>query len=777
MPVTSSKKRRDHRKKGKVEKQLKKVSWVVVKLDNELEEYSQEKVADVIFLTAQDVGGTDSALAKDLAKKVTFYLQLQFGRMKHISTRDVGDAVERVLIENHHIRTAKAYILNRDKKREEYEAKIRLGVKDDVGMGLNTLLIMKNKYLLKDDEGEVIETPRQAFERVAKALSQSEKGKRAQKEWYEKFLEVMVERRMLPGGRTLANAGTVNNQLANCFVIPFEDDIEAIFESVKDSSILKKNGGGVGFSFSKIRPKGDEVKTTSGSASGPVALMAILDHASGIFMQAGGRRSGNMVTLSVSHPDIFEFIACKESGANLPNINYSVEITNNFMRAVVNDEEWDLVNPRTSEVTQSVLARSVMDQMVRMAWKTGDPGLIFVDEINKYNPTPHVGRLETVNLCGEQPLLSHEACNLGSVNLANHLIAIKGKQSTVGDYEIDWDALEDTVCIGVRMLDNVVDVCTYPLEKIDKVVKGNRKIGLGVMGWADVLIRLGIPYNDPKAMRLARKMMRFVRDAAWETSNKLGSERGSFPNFRGSIWEKRGYKYFRNATVTTIAPTGSLSMAAGCSSGVEPHFALAYYRKSMGEYELPEVNEDLVNALKRSNGVYSSELMSLVAKYGSVQDIDLVPENLRQVFVTAMDIDADSHVRMQAAFQQFTDNAVSKTINLPAEATVDDVVEAFISAWELKCKGITIYRDKSRDVQVLNVGDGSGKQKVKKAKSKLRARRPVSIKGDKLKDLSMKTAAGSAVSSDDACPECGGKLMMQEGCMTCASCSYSACSV
>lgn len=375
------------RTNGKAKKHATKTkTWDVVKLDGETESYSEAKVADAIFLAAQDVGGTDEALAQEIAAQVTDYLRLQFGRMKQISTRDVGDAVERILIEEHHVKTAKAYILNRDRKREEYEAKIRLGVHDDIGMSLNTLMVMKNKYLQRKN-GDY-ETPSQAFTRVAEALSQVEKGKKDQRKWSDTFRQVMVERRMLPAGRTLANAGTVNNQLANCFVMPFEDDIEAIFESVKDSSILKKNGGGVGFSFSKIRPKGDTVTTTSGRASGPVALMAILDHASDIFMQAGGRRSGNMVTLSASHPDIFEFIACKESNNNLPNINYSIEVSNAFMQAVVNDEDWDLINPRTGKVVQTVQARSVMDQIVRMAWKTGDPGLIFIDEINKYNPTP-----------------------------------------------------------------------------------------------------------------------------------------------------------------------------------------------------------------------------------------------------------------------------------------------------------------------------------------------------------------------------------------------------
>lgn len=745
----------------------KQTTWQVMKVEGYTEPYDEAKVADAIYLAAQEVGGTDKKQATFLGKRVTDYLHQQYARQKQISTRDIGDAVERVLMEEHHIRTARAYILNRDKKREEYEAKIRVGVKDDIGLGINSLVVMRNKYLQKNSKFKTqnsnieYETPKDAFERVAKALAGAEKTQKLQHEWQEKFFTVMATRQFLPGGRTLANAGTLNNQLANCFVLPFPDDIEAIFEIVKESSILKKNGGAVGFSFSQVRPKGDLIRTTSGGAAGPVALMGILDHASQIFTQAGGRRSGNMVTLSVSHPDIFEFITCKESGVNLPNINYSLELSEAFMRAVEKDLEWNLVNPHTGTVVQKVSARSILEQAARLAWQRGDPGTIFIDEINKYNPTPHVGRLETVNLCGEQPLLAYEACNLGSVNLAAHVIPTKGRQSTIGDYRFDFKKLEDTVRVGTRMLDNVVTVCAYPLEKLDKTVKGNRKIGLGVMGWADTLVKLGIPYNSSEAFSLAEKVMRSVQKAAWATSEELALEKGSFPNFKGSLWEKRGYKRFRNATTTTIAPTGSLSLVAEVTGGIEPLFALAYLRKAMGNYELPELNADLVVALKRSNGIYSPELLERVAQSGSIQMMSQIPEQIRQVFVTAMDIAPEDHVRMQAAFQKYTDNAVSKTINLPAESTVDDVMEAFILAWKTKCKGITVYRDKSRETQVLNVGnrgsDGVGAGLV-----------PAQING---------RPPGSPL-QETVCPSCGEKtLMMVEGCETCSNCGYSACSV
>jgi ribonucleoside-diphosphate reductase alpha chain len=741
---------------------MKQTNWQVIKISGRREEYDEGKVSDAIFLAAQDVGGTDMSLASELARLVTTYLIDQLGRKKEISTRDIGDGVERILIEQHHIRTAKAYILNRDKKREEVESKIRLGVIDDVGLPINSLLVMKNKYLLK--KGDEFETPGEAFKRVAKALARVEKLEDGRKKIEAEFERVMRERKFLPGGRTLANAGTVNNQLANCFVLPFPDDIEGIFEVVKESSILKKNGGGVGFTFKDVRPRGDLVRTTSGRACGPVALMSILNDASDIFVQAGGRRSGNMVTLPVSHPDVFEFISCKESGTNLPHINYSLAVSDVFMKAVERDESWDLIDPHTGNLAQTVRASSILEQAARLAWKNGDPGVIFIDTINKDNPTPHVGPLDTVNLCGEQPLLPYEACNLGSVNLTQHLIAKKGKQSTIGDYEFDFEELKKTVRVGTRMLDNVVSVCTYPVDKIDKVVKANRKIGLGIMGWADVLVRLGIPYGSQASFTLAEKVMKIVQKTAWETSEGLGKEKGDFPNFKGSLWESRGYKHFRNATTTTIAPTGSISMTAGCSYGIEPHFAVAFYKKAMGGYELPELNQDLVIALKRENGVFSGDLMDQIARDGSVQGTLEVPERIRQVFVTAMEIAPEAHVRMQAAFQKYTDNAVSKTVNMPSSSSVEDVLDTLILAWKLKCKGVTVYRDRSRSEQVLNVGQTGERPKnqITNIKSNSNPSTTLRINNKIQKNV---------------CPECGGEMTRHEGCMSCQACGYSKCSL
>ena len=740
----------------------------VIKRSDKEESLDVLKIADSIFLAAQDVGGTDNKLANKIAKEVVAGIEKHYGRIKKVSSAELGDMVERVLLTRGHYKTAKAYIINREKKRQVEASKRALGVHDEVGLSLNALVVAKEKYLLKDEAGEAMESVAGLFERTAKLLASAEPAK-SRKSWQAKFASIMQQQRFMPGGRTLANAGTANNQLANCFVMPMPDDIEGIFESLKESSILKKYGGGVGFSFGHIRPKGDSVATTSGAAAGPVALMQLINDASDIYLQAGKRRSGNMVTLPITHPDIIDFIHCKESGYNFPHINFSIAVTNKFIEAVKSNSEWELINPRTGKVSSKVSARGLMEEAARMAWKNGDPGIIFIDEIEKYNPTPHVGPLETVNLCGEQPLLSYEACNLGSVNLAVH-VKVNPKfeirnpkqiRNSKFEYpngtEVDWDKLEETVRMSVRMLDDVVSVCEYPLVQVKETVRGNRKIGLGVMGWADMLTKLHVPYDSSKALKLAEEVMSFIQKTGHDESAKLGKEKGSFPNFLGSSWQKKGYKHFRNATVTTIAPTGTISMIAGASSGIEPNFALAYNRRSMGQYNLPEVNADLVRAIKHVNGVYSSELMDEIARVGSIQAIPVIPQAIRKVFVTAMDIAAETHVKMLSAFQKYTDNAVSKTINLPSDATVEDVMKVYMMAARLKCKGITVYRDKSRGEQVLNVG---GPTPVPSAAVQTLARRA--------KDESANAVANS-------CPECGGKLAIEEGCKKCHWCGYSVC--
>lgn len=654
----------------------------------------------------------------------------------------------------------------------------------------NSLIVIRNKYLRKNEKFEIIETPEEWFKRVARALAFPEDTDELRKKWEEKFLEVLSKLEFLPGGRTLANAGTVNGQLANCFVLPFEDNVEEIFEVVKDSSILKKNGGGVGFSFSKIRPKGDLIMGTTGSACGPVALMKIVDAASEILMQSGGRRSGNMVVLNVTHPDIFEFITCKEQNNVLNQINFSLGVTNKFMEAVLNDRNWDLINPRTGKKTQTVSARSIFELAATYAWKNGDPGMIFLDRINFDNPTPQVGPLTAVNLCGEQPLLPYEACNLGSINLTKfvekeqrtenrELGGVRNvdknvhiSQVAVHDYsgQIGWSRLEYVVRVATRMLDNVVSVCKYPLAKVDRVVKSNRKIGLGVMGWADMLVKLNIPYGSRDSFILAEKLMKFINDVSHDESQKLGKEKGNFPNFEGSRWQKKmKYKTMRNATCTTIAPTGSISMASGVSSGIEPLFALSYYKQVMGGVRIPEVNQDLLKILQKefkNNLAKFEKIKQEVIASGNIQKIKEISKATRELFRTAMDLSAEEHIKMQAAFQKYTDNAVSKTINLPQSASVRDVEKSFILAWKLKCKGITVYRDKSRDFQVLNVGSAKSSVAATAAQGKT-----VQIKSN-ISQMEKKYAQ-----KDGVCPECGGKLRLEEGCKNCATCGWSACSL
>ncbi len=746
--------------------------WQVIKRSKSTQAYQKDKIYRSILRAQENINALDEQIAIRIADLADADLNNRLHKEAVIGTDDIGDTVERILLEENLFHIAKAYIIARERQRQEARASKGLGVKDDLGLSYNQLIVIGNKYLQKDENGKIIETPREMFQRVAKALAATEK--RDKKVWEDKFYQLMTEFRFLPGGRTLANAGTINNQLANCFVLPMPDSVDGVFQVVKESSILKKNGGGVGFSMGRIRPKGDLVATTTGRACGPVSIMHILNKASDMLLQAGGRRSGNMVVLPVTHPDIFEFLTCKEDENSLNHINFSLGLTSKFMKAVEKDEAWPMINPRTGEIINSVDARSIFDLATTMAWKNGDPGMIFLDEINKYNPTPQVGPIESVNLCGEQPLLPYEACNLGSINLAKHITRVKtqelrikgnGKQPTTNsqqviNYSVDWDKLRETVQLSVRFLDNVVSICSYPLQKVDRVVKANRKIGLGVMGWADMLVRLDVAYNSKEAVQLAEKLASFIEDEGRKESQRLAVEKGEFPNWKGSLWEKQGLKPMRNATITTIAPTGSIAMAAGCSYGIEPHFALAFYKQVMGGYKLPDMNQDLLKALQKAHMADNGEIQSIM-EAGSIQHLEQIPVSIRRVFVTAHDLSIEDHIKMQAAWQKYTDNAVSKTINMRHDSTVADVGRAFMLAWKLKLKGITIYRDASRSTQVLNVGTGSN--------SKVKSNKSNTIVG-KLKARSSKLKA-------DACPQCGGTLQVHEGCKSCQACGFAACSI
>jgi len=567
---------------------------------------------------------------------------------------------------------------------------------DDIPLSDNARKVLERRYLLKDEQGRIVETPREIFRRVAKAVAGADllydKGTNL-RELEQKFFDLMVNLDFLPNSPTLMNAGTEIGQLSACFVLPIGDSIREIFDAVKNMAMIHQSGGGTGFSFSRLRPKDDVVKSTGGIASGPLSFMRVFDEATEIIKQGGRRRGANMGILRVDHPDIVDFIRAKERGGFLTNFNISVSVTDRFMEAVKADGRYDLINPRTNKVTKTLRAKGVFDRAVKSAWKTGDPGFIFIDEINRHNPTPDLGEIESTNPCGEQPLLPYESCNLGSVNLSR----------MVRDGSIDWEKLKRTIHLGIHFLDNIIDINNFPLPEIESITKGNRKIGLGVMGFAEMLIQLGIPYASDEALEMAEAVMKFIQKKATSQSVQLARQRGSFPNFKGSLWDKRGYEGMRNASVITIAPTGTLSIIADTSSGIEPLFAISFYREILEGTGLLEVN-GLFQSMAEEEGIASRELMESIALKGSVQELPSVPERLKRIFLTALDISPEWHVKMQAAFQKYTDNAVSKTINLPQDATVENVAKGYLMAYESKCKGITVFRYGSKKHQVLYIG-------------------------------------------------------------------------
>jgi len=596
-------------------------------------------------------------------------------------------------------------------------------VKPRPGINLsdNAHRVLEKRYLKKDKQGKVIETPEEMFHRVAETIASAEliyDPKADVKAREDEFYRLMADLEFLPNSPTLMNAGRELGQLSACFVIPVGDSMESIFDAVKYTALIHKSGGGTGFSFSHLRPEGDFVKSTSGVASGPVSFMEVFDTTTDVTKQGGTRRGANMGILSVDHPDIMRFITAKDDPRKLNNFNISVAVTTEFMEAVKAGTDYNLVNPRTKEVTKKLNAREVFDKIVDMAWRTGDPGIVFIDQINKDNPTPHLGKIESTNPCGEQPLLPYESCNLGSINLSRML-----KKSN-GRFEVDYPRLAGTVKTAVRFLDNVIDVNKFPLDQIADMTRKLRKIGLGVMGFADMLIELGIPYNSEEALKIGTEVMRFIHDEAGKASAELAEERGVFPAFEGSIYDAPGNLKVRNASCTTIAPTGTLSIIAGCSSGIEPLFALSYTRNILDGAQLVEVNP-YFEEVARSGGFYSDGLMKQLAGGARLHEIEKVPDNIKDLFVTAHEITPEWHIRMQAAFQRSTDNAVSKTVNFPTDATREDIAKVYRMAYEEGLKGITIYRDRSRDAQVLITGKEE-RGKVEKLKPR---KRPVETKG------------------------------------------------
>lgn len=574
----------------------------------------------------------------------------------------------------------------------------------------NAIRVLEKRYLSKDEVGKLTEDVEGMFKRVAKAVAYADVAYTTEAEVQKtekEFFDIMTNLEFLPNSPTLMNAGRPLGQLSACFVLPVEDTMEGIFETIKNAALIHKSGGGTGFSFARLRPKGASVNSTGGVASGPISFMKVFNAATEAVKQGGTRRGANMGILRVDHPDILDFITCKQDNKDITNFNISVAITEEFMKAVEEGRDYDLLDPHSKKPTGKLSAREVFDLIVNMAWNNGEPGIIFIDRLNKDNVTPGLGQIESTNPCGEQPLLPYEACNLGSINLS---LMIKNPS---GKPDVDFDKLGDVVHKAVHFLDNVIDVNRYPLPEIDKMTRGTRKIGLGVMGWADMLCKLNIPYNSQRAINLAEKVMHFIQDESRKASIELAEQRGVFPEYDNSIYKELGVKV-RNATTTTIAPTGTLSIIAGVSSGIEPLFAISYIRNVMDNDELLEVNP-LFKQIAMIDGFYSDDLMRRIAKKGSVKGFAEIPKDVQNVFATAHDISPEWHVKMQASFQKYTDNAVSKTVNLSHDATVDDVKAVFENAYKSYCKGVTIYRDGSRDMQVLNIGKVSGKEENKES--------------------------------------------------------------
>lgn len=565
-------------------------------------------------------------------------------------------------------------------------------------IGQNAVKVLEKRYLSKDAKGNNIENIEGMFRRVAGAVASADAryDENADiEDTTNKFFELMTTLRFLPNSPTLMNAGRPLGQLSACFVLPIEDSMDAIFETVKNAALIHKSGGGTGFSFSRLRQNGAPVNSTGGVASGPVSFMRVFNMATEAVKQGGTRRGANMGILRVDHPDIVEFINCKKNNADITNFNISVGITEKFMKAVEENTDYELIDPKTKLAVGTLNAKDLYNDIVDAAWRNGEPGIIFLDRLNRDNAVPSQGEIESTNPCGEQPLLPFESCNLGSINLVKMLKCENEK------FVIDYALLEETVRHAVHFLDNVIDVNNYPLDKISQVTRAARKIGMGVMGFADMLLYLGVPYNSDEGVELAEKIMQFINTVGHKASQDLAAQRGAFPLFHESIFKSSGL--MRNATVTTIAPTGTLSMIGGCSSGVEPVFAYVFVRNIMDGTEMIEVNPVLKEMLIKE-GIYSEELMRKVAKEGTIAHIEEIPEKIRRIFVCAHDVEPVFHTRMQAAFQKHTDNAVSKTVNFPQSATKEDVSEVYMLAYKLDCKGVTIYRDGSRDSQVLNIG-------------------------------------------------------------------------
>lgn len=663
---------------------------------------------------------------------------------------------------------------------------------EKLNLSENAIKVLEKRYLKRDKDGNCTETPADMFRRVSDTIAKGDLkfGKTSEevKILSNIFYEAITHRYFMPNSPTLMNAGRELGQLAACFVLPVEDSLEGIFETIKNTALIHQSGGGTGFSFSRLRPKNSVVKSTMGVSSGPVSFMEVFNAATEAVKQGGTRRGANMGILRVDHPDIVEFINCKSDNNKLNNFNISVALTDKFMEAYLKGEDYDLVNPQNNEVVGRMSAKAVFDLIVDCAWRNGEPGIVFIDKMNADNPTPLIGAIEATNPCGEVPLLPYEACNLGSINLG---LMMKKENGT---WVVDWELLGKTVRTAMRFLDNVIEVNKYPLLQISEMVQNNRKIGLGVMGWADMLMKAGVSYSSEEGIKLAGQVMEFIDYVSKTESIELAKERGRFNNFKGSIYDQSNYLYnkfkgksagkitddmwlkldediqkygLRNATTTCIAPTGTISMIASASGGIEPLFGLVFSRLILDGTEMLEVNP-IFKEYMISHNLYSEELMSKIAKDGSISHVDGVPDEVKRIFVTAHDVSPYWHVKMQAAFQLHVDNAVSKTVNFVESATREDIKDVYILAYKNNLKGITVYRNNSRQFQPMNL-DTKKKEPTIEIKPVEKEPGP---KVDEKREEYNPTGEIKTIK----CPECGNEIKMAEGCFICLNCGYSGCS-
>jgi ribonucleoside-diphosphate reductase alpha chain len=710
----------------------------VLKMSGQKEDFLLSKITQSIFLAGQNIGKTTRETPDNLAQKVSNYVEKRFFNVDQIKSADIGELVERVLIESGEVEIAKQFIRYRENKKHKIQDKSSLGVTDDIGLSYNTLYILKLRYLKRNEKGEIIETPKGMIERVAKFLSGVEKTKAKQKYWFKEFFKIMSSFEFLPGTRPLTNAGKSKPQLGNCFVWPITDDIDEIFDVLHKSTLIKKHGGGCGYNFSNLRPEGDSVGGIPELAAGPVKIIEMFNLMTSLFKQEGKYESGNMAVLNANHPDIFNFISAKQVDGYLSKTNISVGITDEFMEAAQSDKNWDLINPRTGEVVNTVSAKSILELIATMAWTTGDPGILNLSAINKgtalANPLlAKKGRIVATNVCGEIPQYPFESCNLGYVNFVKFIKK---------DGKFDFKRLSEVMRVATRLMDSVIDASWFPVSEVTKSVRDHRRIGIGCVGWAEALAMMNIPYDSKVAFELAEKVTKTMYESAFEASCNIAEEKGPFPLVNDSIWAKAKRKP-RNVALLTFPPSSGNAVICETTFGIEPYFALAYEQNVLGGMRLKTVIPLFIEKLKE-RGIYSDELIEkVIANHGSIQTIPEIPSDLKRIFKVAHDITWKDHIKMQAAFQKWTDNAITKTVNMASNTTPNDILEAYILAWKLGCKGLTVYRDRTKSNQVFDFGGSS------------------SSSGQSTKIMK--------------CPTCDIVLVKDKRCYKCKRCGFSTC--